>query len=50
LRRLAVIPHGRFGRHGFAQAIVRAERGVREDVVGATHAALLDAGALRVRQ
>jgi glycerol-3-phosphate acyltransferase PlsX len=47
LRRLAVVPHGRFGRRGFAQAIVRAERGAREDVVGATHAALLDAGALR---
>ncbi len=47
LRRLAVIPHGRFGRRGFAQAIVRAERGAREDVVGATHAALLEAGALR---
>lgn len=47
LRRLAVIPHGRFGRRGFAQAIVRAQRGAREDVVGATHAALEDAGALR---
>jgi glycerol-3-phosphate acyltransferase PlsX len=47
LRRLAVIPHGRFGRHGFAQAILRAEQGVREDVVGATHTALRDAGALR---
>jgi glycerol-3-phosphate acyltransferase PlsX len=47
LRRLAVVPHGRFGRRGFAQAIVRAERGAREDVVGATHAALADAGALR---
>jgi len=47
LRRLAVVPHGRFSRHGFAQAIVRAERGAREDVVGATHAALRDAGALR---
>jgi glycerol-3-phosphate acyltransferase PlsX len=47
LRRLAVIPHGRFGRRGFAQAIVRAERGTREDVVGATYAALLEAGALR---
>jgi phosphate acyltransferase len=47
LRRLAVIPHGRFGRRGFAQAIMRAQRGAREDVVGATHAALLDAGALR---
>jgi glycerol-3-phosphate acyltransferase PlsX len=50
LRRLAVVPHGRFGRRGFAQAIVRAERGAREDVVGATHAALRDAGALRVRR
>jgi glycerol-3-phosphate acyltransferase PlsX len=47
LRRLAVVPHGRFGRRGFAQAIVRAERGVREDVVGRTHAALSDAGVLR---
>jgi glycerol-3-phosphate acyltransferase PlsX len=47
LRRLAVVPHGRFGRRGFAQAIVRAERGAREDVVGATRAALRDAGALR---
>lgn len=47
LRRLAVVAHGRFGRRGFAQAILRAERGVREDVVGATHAALRDAGALR---
>jgi glycerol-3-phosphate acyltransferase PlsX len=47
LRRLAVVPHGRFGRRGFAQAILRAERGAREDMVGATHAALRDAGALR---
>jgi glycerol-3-phosphate acyltransferase PlsX len=47
LRRLAVIPHGRFGRRGFAQAIARAERGIREDVVGATHTALVEAGALR---
>ncbi len=47
LRRLAVIPHGRFGRRGFAQAILRAERGAREDVVGRTYAALSDAGALR---
>ena len=47
LRRLAVVPHGRFGRRGFAQAIVRAERGAREDVVGRTHAALNDAGVLR---
>jgi glycerol-3-phosphate acyltransferase PlsX len=47
LRRLAVVPHGRFSRHGFAQAIARAELGAREDVVGATHAALNQAGALR---
>jgi glycerol-3-phosphate acyltransferase PlsX len=48
LRRLAVVPHGRFARNGFAAAIVRAERGAREDVVGRTHAALAEAGALRV--
>jgi glycerol-3-phosphate acyltransferase PlsX len=47
LRSLAVLPHGRFARHGFAQAILRAERGVRDDVVGATHSALEEAGALR---
>jgi phosphate acyltransferase len=47
LRRLAVVPHGRFAARGFARAILRAERGVREDVVGATYAALKDAGALR---
>jgi glycerol-3-phosphate acyltransferase PlsX len=47
LRRLAVIPHGRFGRRGFAQAIVRAEHGAREDVIGRTHTALGNAGALR---
>jgi phosphate acyltransferase len=47
LRRLAVVPHGRFGRYGFARAIMRAELGAREDVVGRTYAALSDAGALR---
>ncbi len=47
LRRLAVVAHGRFGARGFAQAILRAQRGVDEDVVGVTHAALSDAGALR---
>jgi glycerol-3-phosphate acyltransferase PlsX len=47
LRHLIVAPHGRFARAGFAQAIVRANRAVAEDVVGATHAALLAAGALR---
>jgi glycerol-3-phosphate acyltransferase PlsX len=47
LRRLAVVPHGRFSRLGFARAIARAELGAREDVVGATHAALSEAGVLR---
>jgi phosphate acyltransferase len=47
LRRLGVVPHGRFTRVGFAQAIVRAERGAREDLVGQTHTALEQAGALR---
>jgi glycerol-3-phosphate acyltransferase PlsX len=47
LRRLAVVPHGRFSRRGFARAIERAERGAREDVVGRTHSALERAGALR---
>jgi glycerol-3-phosphate acyltransferase PlsX len=47
LRRLAVLPHGRFGRHGIARAILRARLGVEQDVVGRTHAALAAAGALR---
>ena len=47
LRRLGVVPHGRFGRVGFAQAILRAELGAREDIVGQTYAALARAGALR---
>jgi glycerol-3-phosphate acyltransferase PlsX len=47
LRRLGVVPHGRFTRTGFAQAILRAERGTREDIVGQTHRALEQAGALR---
>jgi glycerol-3-phosphate acyltransferase PlsX len=47
LRRLGVVPHGRFGRHGFAQAILRAGLGASEDIVGQTHAALAAAGALR---
>jgi glycerol-3-phosphate acyltransferase PlsX len=47
LRRLGVVPHGRFTRVGFAQAILRAERGAREDIVGRTHHALRRAGALR---
>jgi glycerol-3-phosphate acyltransferase PlsX len=47
LRRLGVVPHGRFTRTGFAQAILRAERGAREDIVGQTQRALAQAGALR---
>jgi glycerol-3-phosphate acyltransferase PlsX len=47
LRKLGVVPHGRFTRRGFAQAIVRAERGARDDIVGRTHAALLAAGTLK---
>jgi glycerol-3-phosphate acyltransferase PlsX len=47
LRHLGVVPHGRFTRAGFAQAIRRAERGAREDVVGQIQLTLQDAGALR---
>jgi glycerol-3-phosphate acyltransferase PlsX len=47
LRKLGVVPHGRFTRFGISQAILLAARGVSGDVVGRTHAALLDAGALR---
>jgi glycerol-3-phosphate acyltransferase PlsX len=47
LRRLGVVPHGRFTRTGFAQAILRAERGAREDIVGQTQRALAQARALR---
>jgi glycerol-3-phosphate acyltransferase PlsX len=47
LRGLGVVPHGGFGRRGFAQAILRARRGAREDLIGRTHAALAQAGALR---
>ncbi len=47
LRRLGVVPHGRFTRYGFSQAILLAARGVSGDVVGRTHAALAAAGALR---
>lgn len=47
LRSLAVVPHGRFRRRGFAQAILRAQRGAAEDIVSETQRALQDAGALR---
>jgi len=44
---LGVVPHGRFTRRGFARAILRAQRGAREDLVGRTQMALERAGALR---
>ena len=47
LRRLVVVPHGRFTRHGYAQAILLAARGVQAGVADRTHAALEAAGALR---
>jgi phosphate acyltransferase len=47
LRQLGVVAHGRFSRRGFARAIEVAARGVQEDVVGQTRAALEAAGALR---
>jgi glycerol-3-phosphate acyltransferase PlsX len=47
LRRLGVIAHGRFTRRGFSRAIEVAARGVQEDVIGKTRAALEAAGALR---
>jgi phosphate acyltransferase len=47
LRRLGVVPHGKFRRAGFAQAILRAQQGAEQDLVGQTHRALEQAGALR---
>ncbi|MGH2903732.1 MAG: phosphate acyltransferase [Solirubrobacteraceae bacterium] len=49
LRSLGVVPHGRFTRRGFAQAILRARRGAADDLVGSTQLALEAAGALRER-
>jgi glycerol-3-phosphate acyltransferase PlsX len=47
LRKLCVVPHGSFEARGFARAVEVAARGVREDVVGRTHARLAAAGAMR---
>ncbi len=47
LRSLGVVPHGRFSRHGFAEAIVRAARGVEGGVTELVHDDLQAAGALR---
>jgi len=49
LRQIGVVAHGRFSRRGFAQAIEVAARGVDQDVIARTHAALQEAGALHVR-
>jgi glycerol-3-phosphate acyltransferase PlsX len=47
LRQIGVVAHGRFTRRGFARAIEVAARGVDEDVIARTSAALEAAGALR---
>jgi glycerol-3-phosphate acyltransferase PlsX len=47
LRRVAVVPHGSFGEHGFAQAVRRADTAVREGLIDRTYRALEAAGALR---
>jgi glycerol-3-phosphate acyltransferase PlsX len=47
LRQLGVVAHGRFTRRGFARAIEVAARGVEENVISATRAALRAAGAIR---
>jgi phosphate acyltransferase len=47
LRGLGVVPHGRFTRAGFAQAILRAQRGAGENIVAQTQRALEQADALR---
>jgi glycerol-3-phosphate acyltransferase PlsX len=47
LRQIGIVCHGRFTRRGFARAIEVAARGVDEDVIGRTRAALVEAGALR---
>ncbi len=49
LRQIGVVAHGRFSRRGFAQAIEVAARGVDQDVVARTQAALQEAGALHIR-
>jgi glycerol-3-phosphate acyltransferase PlsX len=47
LRRLGVVPHGRFSRYGISRAILLAARGVSGELVERTHAALEAAGALK---
>lgn len=47
LRSLGVVPHGRFTRRGFAEAILRASRACEEGLTERTHGALERGGALR---
>lgn len=47
LRQIGIVCHGRFTSRGFGRAIEVAARGVEEDVIGRTRAALAEAGALR---
>ncbi|HWI21099.1 MAG TPA: phosphate acyltransferase PlsX [Baekduia sp.] len=47
LRQLGVVPHGRFGRFGISQAILRAAHGVEENLIERTHSTLEAAGVLR---
>jgi phosphate acyltransferase len=47
LRSLGVVPHGRFSRRGFAEAIMRAQLGTQQQIADRTHGALQAAGALR---
>lgn len=47
LRGLGVVPHGKFSRRGFCEAILRAQLGAGARIADRTHAALEAAGALR---
>jgi glycerol-3-phosphate acyltransferase PlsX len=47
LRQLGVVPHGRFGRYGISQAILRAGHGVEANLIERTHSTLEAAGVLR---
>ena len=47
LRSVVVVPHGRFTRSGYANAILLAARAVEDDIARRTHAALEAGGALR---
>ncbi|MCX6394474.1 MAG: phosphate acyltransferase PlsX [Solirubrobacterales bacterium] len=47
LRKVAVIPHGRFGARGYGKAIALAAESVNSGAIERTHAALAAAGVLR---